>query len=256
MAASSPQLVQRRRREKADNLAQPVPWEGMAEDFAQRCRDCLVRDHSLCASLNDDELGVLSEIGRRRIVSKGAVVTWAGDENAICANVVSGALKLFKSTSDGREQAVGLLFEGDFIGQPFVDSNDLTAVALSETDLCIYPRSSFERVLSDRPKLERALLGRVIRSLNEARDRQLTLARKGARARIAGFLCDLERAAGSDQFQLPISRGDIADYLGLTIETVSRQFTEFKSDGIIAADRGSRSIKILDRAALQSVAEY
>lgn len=241
---------------KADNLLKLVPWSSMAEDFTQRCRDCLVRDHSLCASLNDEELGVLSEIGRRRIVPKGTVVSWAGDENAMCANVVSGALKLLKSTSDGREQAVGLLFEGDFVGQPFVDSNDLTAVALSDTDLCMYPRSSFERVLSDRPKLERALLGRVMRSLNEARDRQLTLARKGAKAKIAGFLCDLGRAAGSDQFNLPMSRGDIADYLGLTIETVSRQFTEFKSDGMIAADRGSRSIKILDAGALQAVAEY
>ena len=239
---------------KADNLAALVPWEGMAEDFAQRCRDCLVRDHSLCASLNDEELGALSEIGRRRIVPKGTVIAWAGDENAMCANVVNGALKLFKSTSDGREQAVGLLFKGDFVGQPFNESNDITAVALSDTDLCVYPRPSFERVLSDRPKLERALLGRVMRSLNEARDRQLTLARKSAKARIAGFLCDFARASGSDQFDLPISRGDIADYLGLTIETVSRQFTEFKSDGLIAADRGSRSIKILDTPALQSLA--
>ena len=147
-----------------------------------------------------------------------------------------------------------LLFEGDFVGQPFNESNDITAVALSDTDLCMFPRSSFERVLSDRPKLERALLGRVMRSLNEARDRQLTLARKSARARIAGFLCDLAHSSGNDQFNLPISRGDIADYLGLTIETVSRQFTEFKSEGMIAAERGSRSIKILDYAALQSLA--
>lgn len=242
------------RTRKADNLARHVPWEAMAEDFAQRCRDCLVRDHSLCASLNDDELGILSQVGRRRIVPKGTVVVWAGDDNAVCANVVSGALKLLKSTSDGREQAVGLLFEGDFVGQPFNESNDITAVALSDTDLCMFPRSSFERVLSDRPKLERALLGRVMRSLNEARDRQLTLARKSARARIAGFLCDLAHSSGNDQFNLPISRGDIADYLGLTIETVSRQFTEFKSEGMIAAERGSRSIKILDYAALQSLA--
>jgi CRP/FNR family transcriptional regulator, anaerobic regulatory protein len=183
------------------------------------------------------------------------VVSWAGDDNAMCANVVSGALKLLKSTSDGREQAVGLLFEGDFIGQPFADSNDLTAIALSDTDLCLYPRSQFERVLADRPKLERALLERTMRSLNEARDRQLTLARKGAKARIAGFLDHLAEGIGRSDIELPMSRGDIADYLGLTIETVSRQFTDLKASGLIEVERGGRRVRILDRDGLQALSE-
>lgn len=227
----------------------------MADILPQRCKDCLVRDHALCASLCDSELTSLSEIGRRKVVPKGAVVAWEGDENPLCANIVSGAIKLLKTTADGREQAVGLLFQGDFVGQPFSDSGGLTAVAIADTDLCLYPRSQFERVLGDQPKLERALLERTMRSLNEARDRQLTLARQGARARIAGFLLDLSKNGRPGEIELPMSRGDIADYLGLTIETVSRQFTEFKSAGIIAADRGSRSVTILDPAALQSIAE-
>ena len=89
----------------------------------------------------------------------------------------------------------------------------------------------------------------------KARDRQLTLARHGARARIAGFLLDLSRKGLEGKIELPMSRGDIADYLGLTIETVSRQFTEFKTAGIIAADRGSRAVMVLDLATLQSIAE-
>lgn len=227
----------------------------MPDELPQRCRDCLVRDSSLCASLDDRELASLSDIGRRKTVPKGAVVSWAGDDNAMCANVVSGALKLLKSTSDGREQAVGLLFEGDFVGQPFADSNDLTAIALSDTDLCLYPRSQFERVLADRPKLERALLERTMRSLNEARDRQLTLARKGAKARIAGFLHHLAEGIGRSDVELPMSRGDIADYLGLTIETVSRQFTDLKASGLIEVERGGRRVRILDRDGLQALSE-
>lgn len=227
----------------------------MADDIPQRCIDCLVRDTSLCASLCNSELAALSEIGRRKVVPKGAVVAWEGDENSLCANLVSGTLKLLKSTPDGREQAVGLLFQGDFVGQPFTETGGLTAVALTDSVLCIYPRGQFERVLADRPKLERALLERTMRSLNDARDRQLTLARKGAKARVAGFLLGLLRSSSESVVELPMSRGDIADYLGLTIETVSRQFTEFKSAGIIAADRGSRSVKILDPAVLQSMAE-
>lgn len=227
----------------------------MVDTLPPRCRECLVRDSALCAALCDSELTSLSEIGRRKTVPKGAVVAWEGDENPLCANIVSGAIKLLKTTADGREQAVGLLFQGDFVGQPFSDHGGITAVAIAETDLCLYPRSQFERVLGDQPKLERALLDRTMRSLNEARDRQLTLARQGARARIAGFLLDLSRKSRGEEIELPMSRGDIADYLGLTIETVSRQFTEFKSAGVIAADRGSRSVTILDAMALQSMAE-
>ncbi|QIK95760.1 Crp/Fnr family transcriptional regulator [Sphingomonas sp. HDW15A] len=227
----------------------------MSNSVTQRCRDCLVRDVSLCASLCDDELASLGEIGRRKVVPKGEVVAWEGDENPLCANVVSGALKLLKTTPDGREQSVGLLFAGDFVGQPFSESGGLTAVALADTDLCLYPRGQFERVLGDQPKLERALLERTMRSLNESRDRQLTLARKGARARVAGFLLDLARNSRVGEIELPMSRGDIADYLGLTIETVSRQFTELRTAALISADRGSRSVRILDPGALQSVAE-
>lgn len=227
----------------------------MADEISQRCSECLVRDTSLCAALHDSELAALSDIGRRKVVPKGAVVSWEGDENPLCANLVSGALKLLKSTPDGREQAVGLLFEGDFVGQPFADSSGLTAVALSDADLCIYPRIQFERVLADRPKLERALLERTMRSLNEARDRQLTLARKGAKARVAGFLLGLSRNALAATVELPMSRGDIADYLGLTIETVSRQFTDLKTAGIISADRGGRTVTINNRDALQSISE-
>lgn len=227
---------------------------GMADPIRNRCLDCLVRDSSLCASLRDDELEAMSAIGRRKIVARGATVAWEGDENPICANIVSGAVKLIKSTADGREQAVGLLFDGDFLGQPYAGTSELTAVALGDTEMCVFPRDRFELMLAERPRLERALLDRTMRSLNEARERQLTLARKSARARIAGFLIDLARDPAQSAIELPMSRGDIADYLGLTIETVSRQFTELKSMGLIAAGRGGRHVTLLDRDGLQSIA--
>ena len=240
---------------RADFGDEPAIMAGMALNPPPRCHDCLVRDTSLCASLCDSELETLSKISRRKTVPAGAVISWEGDDNALCANIVKGSLKLLKSTADGREQTVGLLTDGDFIGQPFADLGTLTAIALINTELCLYPRASFERVMSDQPKLERALLERTMRSLNEARDRQLTLARKSAKARIAGFLLDLLRDGSVGPVEVPMSRGDIGDYLGLTIETVSRQFTELKSAGIIAADRGGRSVKVNDVAALQSLAD-
>lgn len=227
----------------------------MAQESSRHCHDCAVRDRALCASLSNSELLSLSNIARHKTIEAGAVLSWEGDDNALCANIVSGSLKLLKTTADGREQTVGLLMDGDFVGQPFAEFGALTAVALSDTALCIYPRESFERVMTAQPRLERALLERTMRSLNEARERQLTLARKGARAKIAGFLLDLLADRSGGLVDLPMSRGDIGDYLGLTIETVSRQFTELRSAGIIEADRGGRSINVIDRAALQSLAE-
>jgi len=226
----------------------------MAE-LPDRCARCAVRDEALCASLHDDELSALNDMARRRTVTKGEVVAWAGDRSTICANIVSGVLKLATSMPDGREQIVGLLFAGDFLGDPFAEDVSLTATALSDADLCIYPRSGFERILEGHPKLERMLLRRTIDSLEEARGRMLTLGRRSAGEKVAGFLLDMSakvsagRGPGADGgFDLPISRGQIADVLGLTIETVSRQMTALKTAAIVKL--AGRSVVILDRQAL------
>ena len=226
----------------------------MNEALPQRCVDCLVRNKALCGSLGDENLLELSHLGRHKMVPKGSVVAWEGDENPICANIVTGALKLQSATADGREQTVGLLFSGDFIGEPFEEECTVTAEALADTDLCIFPRSGFERVLDDQPRLERALLERTLKSLREARERQLVLGRKSARARLAWFLLSLPRGCDGT-IDLPIARQEISDYLGLTIETVSRQFTDLRSSGMIEAARGGRLVRIVDTIALQDVAE-
>ena len=213
-----------------------------------------MRNKALCGSLGDENLLELSHLGRHKMVPKGSVVAWEGDENPICANIVTGALKLQSATADGREQTVGLLFSGDFIGEPFEEECTVTAEALADTDLCIFPRSGFERVLDDQPRLERALLERTLKSLREARERQLVLGRKSARARLAWFLLSLPRGCDGT-IDLPIARQEISDYLGLTIETVSRQFTDLRSSGMIEAARGGRLVRIVDTIALQDVAE-
>ncbi len=226
---------------------------------SQRCLDCLVRDKALCASMSDCELAALSALGRRREVTAGQVVTWAGDPNANCANVVSGALKVSASTADGREQIVGLLFPGDFVGQLFTAEASLTVTALTDTDLCTFPRPSFERALETYPQMERMLLERTMASLDEARERMLSLGRKDARERVADFLLELAGRtgvtdeAGRVNVLIPISRGEMAGFLGLTIETVSRHLTRLKTAGIIDFAKGERDCTILNRAALEAI---
>lgn len=225
-----------------------------------RCLDCLVRDTALCAAMRDDELEALSAFGRRRVVPRGQVVRWSGDPSTLCANVVSGALKVTAATGDGREQIVGLLFPGDFVGQPFEEAEPLTVTTLAETDLCSFPRPSFERVLDAHPRVERLLLQRTLASLNDARQRMLSLGRRSAQERVAGFLLDVAaRTLPADvgdcaTIDIPIGRGEMADYLGLTIETVSRQLKRLKAQRLIEYARGERRCTIVSRAALAAAA--
>ncbi|MEO9129614.1 MAG: Crp/Fnr family transcriptional regulator [Sphingomonas sp.] len=227
---------------------------------SHRCLDCAVRDTALCAAADDEQLAVLSTIGRTRILAAGQVLVWAGDANLLCANIVAGILKVTASTANGREQIVGLLFAGDFIGQPFSENSSVTVTALVESNLCLYPRERFEHALGDAPSLERALLRRTMAALNDARERMLTLGQRGALERVAGFLLDLaDRAAprardGAITIDVPVSRGDMADFLGLTIETVSRQLSRLKAQGVVVLPRGARTIVIRERAILEALA--
>lgn len=221
----------------------------------EKCADCAVRDSSLCASLADHELNELNAIARHKLLPRGQVFVWEGDTSTVCANIVSGVLKVTSMTADGREQIVGLLYAGDFVGQPFRAETSLTVTALSDADLCIYPRQGFEKMLDGHAKLERMLLQRTMAALDEARARMLSLGRMSAEERVAGFLLEMASRCPADDangsFDLPLTRGQMADVLGLTIETVSRQLTNLKGAGLIALQTG-RGIAILDHEGLQA----
>lgn len=228
------------------------------------CTECAVRDTALCGALSDDELVALNRIGQRRKVARGETVIWSGDDSVICANLLQGIMKLSASTSDGREQTVGLLYPSDFVGRLFADQAGFTVTALTEAELCVFPRGQFEGVLHDHVRMERLLLQRTFSALEDARGRMLTLARRTAEERVAGFILDmLDRVgnagcravdSGPVTFDLPLTRGQMAELLGLTIETVSRQLTRLKAAGIIALP-SLRSITVRDRPALAALAE-
>lgn len=224
-----------------------------------RCADCIVRDRALCSSMSDAELLALAKIGRRRKVPQGQVIVWAGDRAGSCANLVSGVLKLTSGTMDGREAIVGLLYPGDFVGDLFVDEAQVTVTAVGEADLCFYARDQFEGVLDRHASLERLLLRRTMDSLAEARARLLVLGRRTAEEKVAGFLLELSDRLGADDrpseaFSLPLTRGEMADLLGLTIETVSRQLSRLKAEKVISL-AGTRGVEILDRPRLASLLE-
>ncbi|MEI9851246.1 MAG: Crp/Fnr family transcriptional regulator [Sphingomonas sp.] len=220
----------------------------------QRCADCAVRDRALCAGLSDAELAALSAIGQHRRLERGESLVWAGDESLVCASLVSGLMKLTASTADGREQIVALAWPADFIGRPFAGDAGFTVTALAPSVLCVYPRARFEAVLGSHAAMERLLLRRTLETLDAARERMLMLARRTAGERVARLLLDFaERAGDGAAFELPLTRGEMAEVLGLTIETVSRRLTRLRAQGTIAT-HGARGIEVRDRAVLEAAA--
>ena len=224
------------------------------------CSQCVVRNRAICAGLEPDELDALGQLGRKQRVTRGQTVVWEGDDSVVVANVIEGVLKVSMSISDGREQIVGLVFASDFIGRPFGQQSPYSVTALTDAELCIFSRSTFDSFARQHPELEHKLLRRTLIELDRAHEWMLLLGKKTATERIATLLLEMSARLGEtgcaadnsalDRFELPLDRQQMGDVLGLTIETVSRQLSLLKADGVInLPDR--RTVAIQDRARLQ-----
>ena len=229
------------------------------------CDACAIRHRAVCGALTDDEIGRLNALARFKRFSAGDVILRDHDEPSYFANVVSGIVKLTKSLADGRQQIVGLQFPTDFLGRPFRTRNPYFAVAASDVTLCAFERNRFERLVAEFPGLERRLFQHTLDELDAAQDWMLLLGRKSAGEKLASFLlmvarrssqvgCRPDAALGFASFELSLSRSEIADYLGLTIETVSRQVTSLKRSGVIKLE-GTRTVTVPDIAKLEQAAE-
>ena len=228
------------------------------------CEQCLVRNRAICAALDANEIGALNAIGRSRVLSPGESLIWEGDDSVLVANVIEGVLKLSTGTEDGREQIVGMVFQSDFIGRPFGATTGHGVTALTESTVCVFNRRDFDAFAREHPALEHKLLQRTLAELDRTRRWMLLLGRKSASEKVASFLlemaermatpgCETMLAPDQIRLDLPVSRQQIADVLGLTIETVSRQFTRLKADGVIDLP-SRREVVILDRRALKTEA--
>jgi len=206
----------------------------------------------------------LGSLGRRRHFQPDEIIFWEGEDPAICGNVIKGALRLTAVTGEGREQNVGALYPADFIGRPYPGNAAFTVTAMTAGEICLFSRTSFENFLSSNPKMERRLLMQTLATLDSTRRGILTLTRRTAAQKLAGFLieiaardetaCATAGRCGPVTFDLPFGRRQVADVLGLTIETVSRQLTKLKSAGIIALP-GIRTVTIRQKSALQAIAD-
>ncbi|MBZ9725866.1 Crp/Fnr family transcriptional regulator [Mesorhizobium sp. CO1-1-11] len=219
-----------------------------SSDIPLLCQSCEARHRGVCGALDSDQLVSLSKTSVKRNVQPGAELIGDAEMIDSYSNVLSGVVKLTKSLSDGRQQIVGLRFAPDFLGRPFEFESAINAEAATDVSLCSFPRATIERMLRASPELERRLLKQTLKELDQARDWMVTLGRKTASEKVASFLLMIAtnvdptnaQDTGSAIFDLPLTRADIADFLGLTIETVSRQLTRLRADAVIRIENNRR----------------
>lgn len=179
------------------------------------------------------------------------------------SNIMRGVVKLTKLMADGRQQIVGLQFAPDFLGRPFAKETMLTAEAATDVKVCSFSASLLDRMIEETPELEHRLHEQALRELDEARDWLLTLGRKTAQEKLASFFyliathLDPEHDAGgpSATYDIPLKRIDIADFLGLTPETVSRQITKLRFSGLITIQSNDRTFQVPDMQRLKNACQ-
>ncbi|MBB5746275.1 helix-turn-helix domain-containing protein [Brevundimonas variabilis] len=202
------------------------------------CDTCGARPLSVCASIDDADLSRLDALAEHLDLQSGETLIQADEAASHVFNITSGSVRVYRLLSDGRRQITGFLFAGDFLGLATGDTYVFSAEAIEPVTACRFRKSDYRTLIRETPALETALLDRANHELVAAQNQMLLLGRKTALERVSTFLLEMPtqdpaRPGPQERVHLPMTRAEIADYLGLTIETVSRVFTRLKTQGVI-----------------------
>lgn len=236
-----------------------LPSNCAARRDADVCTTCGARSLSVCGALGVAELRKLDALAEHVTLKAGESLTREGDPARHLFNITAGSVRVFKLLSDGRRQVMGFLFAGDFLGLTAGNEFAFSAEAIEPVAACRFKREAYRALVKETPSLEAALLERANHELAAAHNQMVLLGRKTAQERLATFLLDLPskdpaRFDGPNHVRLPMSRSEIADYLGLTIETVSRALTKLKTQGLIRLT-ALNDLTVVNSAALRRMAE-
>lgn len=224
------------------------------------CQRCHVRGVALCSALDCNALAEFKRLGPTLRLSAGQTLFREGDPAARVFTLTRGSLKLYKLLPDGRRQIVGFKFAGDFLGISVDEQHRFTVDVIEDAEFCSFPRSRFLKFLSQHRALEYQLYRFAAQELVAAQEQSVLLGRKSANERVASFLLHLAKRPKQPDggttgiVKLSMSRADIADYLGLTKETVSRVLSSFRARRLIRF-RSMHEVEIIDRESLESAAE-
>ena len=224
------------------------------------CETCPVRPITICRGLDPATLADMRSLGTMQRLQAEQSVFHEGDPARRVFMVTHGALKLYTLLADGRRQVTGFMFPGDFLGTSVDDEYAFSVEALEPTELWWFSREAFDRFVGNHPHVEHELYRLAAHELAAAQQQMVLLGRKSAAERLATFFLSLleraERISGVKEtaFNLPMSRLDIADYLGLTKETVSRMLSDLRNRRLIRL-KAQTQVEVLDRAGLRSMAD-
>jgi CRP/FNR family transcriptional regulator, anaerobic regulatory protein len=219
-----------------------------------------VRPITVCRSLDAATLRDLRQLGTMQRLQAGQPAFHEGDPAKRVFMLTAGALKIYTLLADGRRQVTGFMFPGDFLGVTVDDEYAFTVEALRPTELWWFSREAFDRFIEAHPMMERELYRMAAHELAAAQHQMVLLGRKTAAERVASFFLNLlqraERVSGKAEtrFSLPMSRLDIADYLGLTKETISRMLALLRNRKLIRLTTQDE-IEVLDRRGLMDMAD-
>lgn len=222
------------------------------------CDSCDVRERNLCAALEPAEIAELTRILTEAQIPPHGTLFREGEPADYVMNITRGAVKLYKLLADGRRQILGFRFAGDFIGLTPGPEHAYSVEALSETRVCRFPRRKLDLLRERFSRIDTRLLELSMEELAATQEQLVLLGRKHAEEKLVSFLlllgqAQVRRGEPGEPIVLPMNRSDIADYLGLTIETVSRTFTGLRKRRLIALD-DTTHVRVLDRAALEGMA--
>ena len=184
-------------------------------------------------------------------VVEGREICAEGQGDGTFYKVLSGVVRICRFLTDGRRQIEAFHVAGEMFGLELGDERVMSAEAVTDCRLIAYRRRGVEQQARTDHTISQQLFQYAMESLSHAQAHSLLLSRRGAAEKVAAFLLNwIEKAAGDDTLHLPMSRQDIADYLGLTIELVSRSMSQFERDKTIALS-GARHVRILNQTALE-----
>ncbi|RXF73198.1 Crp/Fnr family transcriptional regulator [Hansschlegelia zhihuaiae] len=222
-----------------------------------RCSACPVRGLSVCAALAQDELPRLEQLSDPVRFRAGETILLEGDPAGAVYNLKAGMVRLYRILPDGRRQIVGFMMPGDFIGLSLSDRNGFSADAVDDVAACRFDRAAYTKFVGQTPHLLRQMHEAASHELTIAQDHMVLLGRRSAEEKVASFLMsqrDRMRRLGASvvTLALPMSRTDLADHLGLTIETVSRVISRLaRARVVLVVPNG---VRLLDLAKLESLA--
>jgi CRP/FNR family transcriptional regulator len=243
------------------DIENDLPVQPCAHEYHPHCNNCRLSSICLPYALDSSEIDELdSIIQRSKPIQKGQHLYRESDSFESIYAVRSGTLKAYRTTDDGREQVTGFYFPGEILGMDGIANNAhaSSARALETAAVCAIPFSSLEKLSTTLPNLQRHFFQLMSREITEDQQLITLLSKSSADERIGALLLSIStrnarRRLSATQFRLSMSRVDIGNYLGLTVETVSRVFSRMQKLGVLRVE--NKEIEVLDLDSLRRMAD-